>query len=132
MEPFTIKVKIYYKDTDCGGVVYYANYLRYFEMARTEFIESKGLSMRKLMDEGVYFVVKEVQIDYKRPGRYGDILLIDTILKETGHTYLVFQHRVRKEAPEEQLLAEAEVKIVAVNKDLKPLRIPEEIKGLLR
>lgn len=130
MEPFVIKVKIYYKDTDCGGVVYYANYLRYFEMARTEFIESKGLSMRKLMDEGVYFVVKEVKIDYKRPGRYGDVLLIETILKETGHTYLVFEHRVRKEAID-QLLAEAEVKIVAVNSALKPLKIPEDIRKVI-
>jgi acyl-CoA thioester hydrolase len=69
---------MYYEDTDCGGVVYYANYLRYVERARTEFFESRGVSLRKLMDEGVYFVVVEAALKYLSPGRYGDIMAIET------------------------------------------------------
>jgi len=126
MRPFTISVKIYYKDTDCGSVVYYANYLKYFEIARTEFIESKGLSMKQLMKEGIYFVVKEAHIEYKKPGRYGDILLIDTIIKETGHTFITFEHRVRREYTNE-LLVTAHVKIVAVNQQLRPVKISDNI-----
>ena len=58
----TLKIRIYYEDTDCGGVVYYANYLRYVERARTEFLESRGVSLRALMDEGVYFVVADAAL----------------------------------------------------------------------
>ncbi len=82
------------------------------------------------MDEGVYFVVKEVQIDYKAPARYGDVLFIDTIARETGRTYIVFEHTVRRESPP-GVLAGARVKIVAVNSDLRPIRLPEEIKEIL-
>ncbi len=127
MKPFRNTLRVYYKDTDCGGVVYYANYLRYFEVARTEFLESKGVSMRTLMDEGVYFVVKEAHLDYKSPGRYGDILLIETVVKQTGRTYIVFGHEVKRQDTEEVLVT-AEVKIVAVSSNLRPVRIPEKIK----
>jgi hypothetical protein len=63
-----LKVRIYYEDTDCGGVVYYANYLRYFERARTEFLEDKGVDLRKLMEEGVTFVVAEAMSSRSRRG----------------------------------------------------------------
>jgi tol-pal system-associated acyl-CoA thioesterase len=71
-------VKIYYEDTDCGGVVYYANYLRYMERARTEYLASRGYSVKTLMDQGTIFMVFRVEIDYKAPARYGDTIEIET------------------------------------------------------
>ncbi|WP_455244354.1 YbgC/FadM family acyl-CoA thioesterase, partial [Petrachloros mirabilis] len=64
-------VKIYYEDTDCGGVVYYANYLKYFERARTHYLEERGLSVARLLEEGRAFVVVRAELDYRTPARYG-------------------------------------------------------------
>ncbi|MEJ2685331.1 MAG: YbgC/FadM family acyl-CoA thioesterase, partial [Candidatus Sulfobium sp.] len=93
----TILVKIYYEDTDCGGVVYYANYLRYFERARTEFLESRGVSLKALMEEGIYFVVAEAELKYKAPGRYGDVLAVGTSAARTGPASIIFSHNVCRE-----------------------------------
>src|ERR1700690_393494 len=121
------KVRIYYEDTDCGGVVYYANYLRYFERARTEFLESKGAGLRRLMDEGIYFVVTDASLKYRSPGRYGDILLIETVVEKAGPASILFRHRVIREGTDEELV-EATVRLGCVGKDMKPMRMNEEIK----
>jgi acyl-CoA thioester hydrolase len=121
------KVRIYYEDTDCGGVVYYANYLRYFERARTEFLDSKGAGLRRLMEEGIYFVVAEASLKYRSPGRYGDILLIETVVEKAGPASIVFGHRVVREGTGE-VLVEASVKLGCVGKDMKPVRLNEQIK----
>ncbi len=122
----TIEVKIYYEDTDCGGVVYYANYLKYFERGRTEYLESRGFRLKDLMQKGIFFVVVEAHLRYHSPGRYGDVLLIDTELKDKGRVSLLFSHSVRRKGTEE-LLVTGEVKIASVNERMKPLRIPEDI-----
>lgn len=75
-----MKIRIYYHDTDCGGVVYYANYLKYMEEARTEFFEQRGLSLKELTKNQTLFVVIRQEIDYKTPAFYGDILEITTTL----------------------------------------------------
>ena len=67
-----MEIRIYYEDTDCGGVVYYANYLKYFERARTQYLEERGLSVAGLMNEGTVFVVVHAEVDYRSPARYGD------------------------------------------------------------
>ena len=82
---------MYYEDTDCGGVVYYANYLRYVERARTEFFEARGVGLKKLMDEGIFFVVAEAGLKYLSPGRYGDILAIETTVDRVGPASIVFR-----------------------------------------
>src|SRR3990172_6743469 len=69
-----MEVRIYYEDTDCGGVVYYANYLRYLERAENNYIEERGLSVAGLMNEGTVFVVVHAEVDYRSPARYGDTL----------------------------------------------------------
>ncbi len=66
-----MEIRIYYEDTDCGGVVYYANYLKYFERARTDYLEQRGLSVAQLMKEGTVFMVVHAEINYKSPARYG-------------------------------------------------------------
>ena len=86
----TMEAKIYYEDTDCGGVVYYANYLRYMERARTEYLASKGYSVKKLMDEGTIFMVLRVEIDYKSPARYGDAIENETWVRDMTRANMAF------------------------------------------
>ncbi|PKL51955.1 MAG: acyl-CoA thioesterase [Nitrospira bacterium HGW-Nitrospira-1] len=122
----TLKIRIYYEDTDCGGVVYYANYLRYVERARTEFLESKGVSLRALMDEGVYFVVAEAALKYFSPGRYGDIMAIETTVGRVGPASIVFRHTISRDLSGEKLV-EATVKLGCVGQDMKPLRLRKNV-----
>ena len=122
----TLKIRMYYEDTDCGGVVYYANYLRYVERARTEFLESKGVGLKKLMAEGVYFVVAEAALKYFSPGRYGDILVIETTVGRVGPASIVFSHTIRRDLTNEKLV-EATVKLGCVGRDMKPQRLRKNI-----
>jgi acyl-CoA thioester hydrolase len=77
-----VEVRIYYEDTDCGGVVYYANYLKYFERARTQYLEDRGLSVAGLMQAGRVFVVVHAELEYRAPAYYGDTLEIETTIPE--------------------------------------------------
>ena len=89
-------VKIYYEDTDCGGVVYYANYLKYFERARTHYLEERGLSVVRLMEEGRVFVVVHAELEYRSPARYGETLCIETKIPEMSPASITFSHIVRE------------------------------------
>lgn len=91
-----MEIRIYYEDTDCGGVVYYANYLKYFERARTEYLEERGLSVVGLLNEGVQFLVVHAELDYRSPARLGETLAIDTTLVRSGNASLTFGHVVRE------------------------------------
>ncbi|HSB32506.1 MAG TPA: YbgC/FadM family acyl-CoA thioesterase [Candidatus Sulfobium mesophilum] len=120
-----LKVKIYYEDTDCGGVVYYANYLKYFERARTELLESRGIFLKKLMDEGIFFVVADAYLKYIEPGRYGDIFSVETWIEKIGGASILFRHRVARE--EGVILAEGSVKIGCVGRNSRPARLRGDI-----
>ncbi len=124
--PHVLKIKIYYEDTDCGGVVYYANYLRYFERARTGFLETRGLDLRRLMEEGVLFVVADASLKYLSPGRYGDILCIETWVEKSGPASIVFGHRVTREGTDEHLVA-GSVRLGCVGLDMRPIRLRSDI-----
>ncbi len=89
-------IRVYYEDTDCGGVVYYANYLKYFERARTEYLETRGYSVAGLMVQGVVFVVVHAEVDYCSPGRYGETLVIETTVGDVTRAALTFSHVVRE------------------------------------
>jgi acyl-CoA thioester hydrolase len=91
-----IEVKIYYEDTDCGGVVYYANYLKYFERARTEYLELRGYSVATLMTQGTVFVVVHVEADYCSPARYGETLVVETDIGAVTRAAMTFSHVVRE------------------------------------
>jgi acyl-CoA thioester hydrolase len=125
-----MKVRIYYYDTDCGGVVYYANYLKYLEEARSEYFEDRGLIIRDILKEGIGFVVARQEIDYKAPSFYGDILKIKSRVTDASLTKVVFEYDIMKEPG--QLVASARTVLVFVDKRLKPRRIPEEILKKLR
>lgn len=120
-----MKKKIYYYDTDCGGVVYYANYLKYLEEARSEYFEERGLIIKDLLSDGIGFVVARQEIDYKTPSFYGDILEVKTRVTESSLTRVNFEYDIVKQTG--QLVASAKTVLVFVDKALKPKRIPENI-----
>ncbi|MDA3792541.1 MAG: thioesterase family protein [Elusimicrobia bacterium] len=126
-----VKIKIYYADTDCGGVVYYARYLEYFERARTEFFESKGLSVRELAENGILFVVRSASIDYISPAKYGDIIIVDIKLQKLKGASLVFSYKI-SESSDEKLLVTGSTKLAAVDKTMRPARIPAEVANNIR
>ena len=81
-----MNVKIYYEDTDCGGVVYYANYLKYFERARTEYLLSHGISVAELQQQGIYFLVTHAEVFYRSAAHYGETLHVDTVVSASRKT----------------------------------------------
>ncbi len=122
-----MKVRIYYHHTDCGGVVYYANYLKFFEEARTEFFAEKGFSIKELAEKGTMFVVARQEVDYKAPAVYGDLLEISTKVTEMSAVKMVFEHEVRKEAG--IVTTKAKTILVCVDSSLKPKAIPDEVRS---
>ena len=121
-----LDVKIYYEDTDCGGVVYYANYLRYFERARTEYFVERGLSLRDYMQQGIVFVVARAEVSYEASAYYGDILTIDSQIDQVKKVSFVFNHIVHRKG-EDTVLVRSAVKLGCVNGAGKPTRIPSTI-----
>jgi acyl-CoA thioester hydrolase len=91
-----LEIRIYYEDTDCGGVVYYANYLKYFERARTRYLEDRGLSVAELMKAGWLFVVVHAEVNYRTPARYGETLVIETLVSDMSPAAITFAHIVRE------------------------------------
>ena len=126
---FIYKVKIYYEDTDSGGVVYYANYLKYLERARSEAIYSLGLTNTKLIkDYGTIIIVKSCNIEYKKPARFEDELEIITSVLTKTKTSFTMKQIIKKD---EETISEADVKLVTVNKEGKPVKIPEILEKFL-
>ena len=126
---FKHKVKIYYEDTDAGGVVYYANYLKYLERARSEAIYSLGLTNANLQkDHDSLIIVKSCNIEYKKPAKFEDELeIISSILSKTKTSFTMLQI-IKKN---EEIISEATVQLVTVNKEGKPIKIPEILNNLL-
>ncbi len=123
-------IRIYYEDTDCGGVVYYANYLKYFERARTDYLERRGLSVARLMAEGTVFMVVHAEADYKSPGRYGETLTIETTLDTSKNASFTFAHVVR-EKTSGRVVVEGSATLVATGTDGKLKRLAPELKDVL-
>ena len=119
--------RIFYHDTDSGGIVYYANYLKYMEEARTEFLENKGLSVSIFRERGMIYVVRKCSLTYRSPARYGETITCDAQLKKITAAQLIFHQKVcNKETG--QVLVEAEVILACLTSDLKPVQIPEDLK----
>lgn len=116
--------RIYYHDTDCGGVVYYANYLKYFEEARTEFFSARGVDLGKLADGGLFFVVARVEIDYRAPAKYQDLLCIHTRVERAKRSLVEFAQKATREGA---VIAEARTIIMCVGRDLRTVTVPPVI-----
>ena len=126
---FIYKFRIYYEDTDSGGVVYYGNYLKYLERARSEAIYSLGLTNTNLQkDHDTLIIVKSCNIEYKKPAKFEDELeIISSILSKTKTSFTMLQI-IKKNV---EIISEATVQLVTVNKEGKPIKIPEILNNLL-
>lgn len=124
--PYLWKVRVYYEDTDAGGVVYYANYLKFMERARSEWVRALGFDQSAMLhDHDLIFVVREVRIEYLKPARFDDMLDVTVQLLEAGRSQIVVAQTIQRG----ELLARAEVKLVCVNaQSFKPAKIPGTIK----
>jgi acyl-CoA thioester hydrolase len=120
------KIKIYYHHTDCGGVVYYANYLHFLEEARTEFLSQRGINIKELIQRGEFFVVSRQALDYKSPAGYGDTLEVTTHLVEVTGVRINLEHQIRKNG--QVLVAEAQTTLAFVGRDFRPRPIPAEMR----
>ena len=126
-----MEIQIYYEDTDCGGVVYYGNYLKYFERARTQYLEDRGLSVAGLMKEGTVFVVVHAEVDYRSPARYGDRLIVDTVVSDTTAASFTFSHVIR-ERESQRIVVEGSARLAAVNGSGKVKRLDKAMVAVLR
>jgi len=127
---FTFPIRIYWEDTDAGGIVFYANYLKFFERARTEWLRSLGVEQQSLKDEsGGMFVVSETQLKYFSPARLDDLLAVTAQTAESGRASLVLtQQAWLNAAGQRKLLAEGTIRIGWVDSHtMKPGRIPAKI-----
>jgi len=130
-QPFSLPVRVYIEDTDAGGIVFYANYLKYFERARTEFLRSKGFELRAGMEDGVNYVVHSLEVKYRQPAKLDDQLNVFASVEKLGRTFLLFRQWVANE--KEQILVEGLVKIACINLDTqKPRALPAELLGKLK
>jgi len=120
-------MRVYYADTDVGGVVYYANYLKYLECGRTEYLREKGVALSDYHKKGFIFAVTEVNIKYRAPARYDDEVTIETQLDELSSMALVFKGRMYNQSG--VLLNTSTTKLVCINERGRAARIPEEIKS---
>ena len=124
-ENFFHKLKIYYEDTDAGGVVYYANYLKFLERARTEALVVLGFNNKKIKEDfGALIIVKSCNIEYKIPAQLEDELSIRSFVKSVTKTSFFMNQFISRG---EDLIAEAKVQLVFVNKEGKPIRIPDNL-----
>lgn len=128
-----LPVRVYFEDTDCGGVVYHANFLKFCERGRSDFIRLLGIEAKDLADpakgEPAIFVVRRVEIDYLKPGRMDDVLEVVTTCAEIGSASLVLQQDVRRGGT---LLARAKVTVVLVSAGGKPQRLGALVRGALQ
>jgi acyl-CoA thioester hydrolase len=121
---FSLPTRVYYQDTDAGGVVYHANYVNFMERARTEWLRTFGYSNAGLMKElGVMFVVRKLELNYLRPALLDDMLSVTALLKEVGRSRITLEQTVLRG---EEVLAEGEVHLVCVGAEsFKPVSVPE-------
>jgi acyl-CoA thioester hydrolase len=130
MKPFCWPVRVYYEDTDAGGVVYYANYLRFFERARTEWLRSLGLNQDKLaQEEGLIFVVRRASLDFVRPARLDDMLQVTVEPLKLARVYIQLAQEAQRGA---QMLARAEIQVACLNlRNFKPAAMPQFLRDKL-
>lgn len=131
MSGFVLPVRVYYEDTDSGGVVYYANYLRFMERARTEYLRSCGFEQDEVLrDHGVLFAVRSVQVEYLRPARFNDLLEVSAEIKDCRGASIDFVQQVRRSG---ELLCEGSARVVSIDGErFRPRPVPRIILQALR
>lgn len=130
MPPYRHTLRVYWEDTDAGGVVFYANYLRFFERARTEWLRTLGVQQQRLRDDsGAIFVVTDAAVRYRAPARLDDLIDVSVELRRHGTASLTLFQRAERCGT---LLADAEIRIGCVDHgSFRPRRIPDEVMALI-
>ena len=130
---FSFPVRVYWEDTDAGGIVFYVNYLKFFERARTEWLRTHGIGQRQLKDDvGGMFVVSDTQVRYLRPARLDDELLVTVRVERFGTASLLLAQRVLSGGPNGSVLCEGQIRIGWVDAaTLRPARIPPSLLEVL-
>lgn len=126
-----LEIRIYYEDTDGGGIVYYGNYFRYFERARTEFLRYYDIEVAEYVTKETLFVVSEAHIKYHSSARYNDILVVETELTKMTGVRLYFNHQVREKSTN-RLIVSSSTELACINSAGKPRRLPAEIVNKLQ
>ncbi len=125
MAEYRLPVRVYIEDTDAGGIVYYVNYLKFMERARTEWFRDRGHEKPALFGDDLMFVVHSVSIDYRRPARLDDCLVATARVTRAARTYFVMEQTVVRD---DELLCSAEVKVACVTRgQMKPAAIPAAV-----
>ncbi len=129
MTEFNFQVRVYYEDTDAGGIVYYANYLKFMERARTEWLRSIGVDQPTLMrDQRLMFVVVSTDVKYVKPARFDDLLNVSCRMMSITRTSLSFAQEIRRDDEQGELLVSGMVKAACVDADrLRPRAIPANL-----
>ena len=127
IKTFSFPVRIYFEDTDSGGVVYHSNYLKFMERARTEWLRSVGIDQRHLKHQAhIMFVVHRIDIQYKLPARFNDDLIVKSELIDIGSSKIEFRQMIYRD---DELLIDANVDIACIDSEkFKPVRIPSTVK----
>lgn len=122
-------MRVYFEDTDSGGVVYYANYLKFMERARTEWLRAQGLEQDQLRRQwGILFMVRSASLDYRRPARFNDLLNVDCQIGRRQRASITFVQRVTLAATPQRILCDGSVRVACVDADSgKPLPLPESV-----
>ncbi len=126
---FSINYRVYYEDTDAGGIVYHANYLRFCERARTEYLRDLEISQSDLVrDEKLIFVVRRCEIDYLSPAKLDDLIEVSAEVTKTSATSLIMHQEIKKD---DKILASMDVVIVCIDSEsYRPKKIPQKLKEL--
>jgi acyl-CoA thioester hydrolase len=130
-KPFSIPVRVYYQDTDAGGVVFHGQYLSFMERSRTELLNEAGLDLARMAQEQrVLFLVYDLKVRYHRPARLNDMVSVSAEVAKMGRASLVFRQRVERSG---ELLVEADITLALVDRDsMKPARMPLELEQALK
>ena len=125
---FDHQIRVYYEDTDAGGIVYHASYIRYAERGRTELLRHHGYQNSELLSEaGVLFVVRHMDIDFLKPARLDDLLTVSTSIGELRNSSLFMRQNIKHDT---DIICSLRVGIVTVNQNARPVRIPEDLRTL--
>lgn len=126
IEPHKLAIRVYWEDTDAGGVVYHASYLRFMERGRTELLRDLGVDQSALqLESGIVFVVADMSIKFRVPAKLDDVILVETSVTETGGASLKLRQKIVRAG---EILVEAEVTCAVISREGKPVRVPTDIK----
>ncbi len=128
MTPHQFPITVFYEDTDMAGIVYYANYLRFIERARSTIVEEMGIDQLAMKADGIVFAISRVEADYRGSARLGDRLIVETTHWAKSAARWMFDQRVMRA---DQVIFEAKVTAVSMTTDGRPVRLPAEVRALI-